>query len=70
MANAFRLEELDGKIALVTFDLPGKSVNTFGQPVLQELSRLVDDLSKRTDLRGLLLKTRKVRAIHRRRGSQ
>jgi 3-hydroxyacyl-CoA dehydrogenase/enoyl-CoA hydratase/3-hydroxybutyryl-CoA epimerase/3-hydroxyacyl-CoA dehydrogenase/enoyl-CoA hydratase/3-hydroxybutyryl-CoA epimerase/enoyl-CoA isomerase len=59
MANAFRLEELDGKIALVTFDLPGKSVNTFGQPVLQELSRLVDDLSKRTDLRGLLLKSAK-----------
>jgi 3-hydroxyacyl-CoA dehydrogenase / enoyl-CoA hydratase / 3-hydroxybutyryl-CoA epimerase / enoyl-CoA isomerase len=59
MANAFRLEELDGKIGLVTFDLPGKSVNTFGQPVLQELSRLVDDLSKRTDLRGLLLKSAK-----------
>src|ERR1700722_8714188 len=59
MANAFRLEELDGKISLVTFDLPGKSVNTFGQPVLQELSRLVDDLSKRTDLRGLLLKSAK-----------
>ncbi len=59
MANAFRLEELDGKIALVTFDLPGKSVNTFGQPVLKELSRLVDDLSKRTDLRGLLLKSAK-----------
>ncbi len=59
MANAFRLEELDGKIALVTFDLPGKSVNTFGQPVLQELSRLVDDLNKRTDLRGLLLKSAK-----------
>ena len=66
MANAFRLEELDGKIGLVTFDLPGKSVNTFGQPVLQELSRLVDDLSKRTDLRGLLLKSAQAGPIHRR----
>src|SRR5579864_8077218 len=59
MSNAFRLEELDGHVALLTFDVPGKSVNTFGQPVLLELSRLVDDLGKRTDLRGLLLKSGK-----------
>jgi 3-hydroxyacyl-CoA dehydrogenase/enoyl-CoA hydratase/3-hydroxybutyryl-CoA epimerase/enoyl-CoA isomerase len=59
MANAFRLEELEGKIGLLTFDLPGKSVNTFGQPVMQELSGLVKELSKRTDLRGLLLKSAK-----------
>ncbi len=32
MADAFRVEELDGKIALVTFDLPDKKVNTLGQP--------------------------------------
>ena len=31
MANAFRLEELDGKIGLVTFDLPDKKVNTLSQ---------------------------------------
>jgi len=59
MANAFRLEELDGHVALLTFDVPGKSVNTFGQPVLLELNRLVNDLAKRTDLRGLLLKSGK-----------
>ena len=59
MANAFRLEELDGKIALLTFDLPGKSVNTFGQPVMEELGALVKELSKRTELRGLLLKSGK-----------
>ena len=59
MANAFRLEELDGQIALLTFDVPGKSVNTFGQPVLLELNRLVNELAKRTDLRGLLLKSGK-----------
>ena len=35
MANAFRLEELDGKIGLVTFDLPDKKVNTLSQAVLQ-----------------------------------
>ena len=59
MANAFTLEELDGKIALLTFDLPGKSVNTFGQPVMHELAGLVKDLAKRTDLRGLLLRSGK-----------
>jgi 3-hydroxyacyl-CoA dehydrogenase/enoyl-CoA hydratase/3-hydroxybutyryl-CoA epimerase/3-hydroxyacyl-CoA dehydrogenase/enoyl-CoA hydratase/3-hydroxybutyryl-CoA epimerase/enoyl-CoA isomerase len=55
MASAFRFEDLDGQIGLLTFDVPSKSVNTFSQPVMLELSRLVDDLAKRTNLRGLLL---------------
>jgi 3-hydroxyacyl-CoA dehydrogenase / enoyl-CoA hydratase / 3-hydroxybutyryl-CoA epimerase / enoyl-CoA isomerase len=59
MASAFRFEELDGHIGLVTFDVPEKSVNTFAQPVLAELSRLVDDWERRKDLRGLLLKSGK-----------
>jgi 3-hydroxyacyl-CoA dehydrogenase / enoyl-CoA hydratase / 3-hydroxybutyryl-CoA epimerase / enoyl-CoA isomerase len=59
MAAAFRFEELDGHVGLLTFDAPGKSVNTFSQPVLLELSRWVDDLAKRKDLRGLLLKSGK-----------
>src|SRR4051795_11145073 len=56
MANAFQLEELDRQIALVTFDLPGKKVNTLGQAVLMELAELVGRLERRTDLRGLLLR--------------
>ncbi len=59
MSNAFRFEELDGHIGLVTFDVPGKSVNTFTQPVLLEFSRLVDELARRPGLRGLLLKSGK-----------
>ena len=59
MANAFRLDELDGKIGLVTFDLPDKKVNTLSQEVLQELAGLVGQLEKRTDLRGLLFKSGK-----------
>lgn len=59
MGTAFRLEELDGKIGLLTFDLPGQSVNTFGQPVLQELENLLGELEKRTDLKGLLLQSGK-----------
>ncbi|HEV3166528.1 MAG TPA: 3-hydroxyacyl-CoA dehydrogenase NAD-binding domain-containing protein [Isosphaeraceae bacterium] len=59
MATAFRLEELEGKIALLTFDVPGKKVNTFGQPVLQELAALVGQLASRSDLRGLLFRSGK-----------
>jgi 3-hydroxyacyl-CoA dehydrogenase / enoyl-CoA hydratase / 3-hydroxybutyryl-CoA epimerase / enoyl-CoA isomerase len=59
MANAFRFEELDGKIGLVTFDVPEKKVNTFSQPVLQEWAALVGQLEARTDLRGLLFRSGK-----------
>ena len=41
MANAFRLDELDGQIAQVTFDVSDKKVNTLGREVLQELAGLV-----------------------------
>src|SRR5436190_924211 len=44
MANAFQLEERDRQIALVTFDLPGKKVNTLGHAVLSELAELVGRL--------------------------
>ncbi len=59
MASAFRLEELPDKVLLVTFDLPDKKVNTLGQTVLMELTGLITDLEKRTDLRGLLLASAK-----------
>jgi 3-hydroxyacyl-CoA dehydrogenase / enoyl-CoA hydratase / 3-hydroxybutyryl-CoA epimerase / enoyl-CoA isomerase len=59
MANAFRLEELDGKVGLVTFDLPDKKVNTLGQAVLMELAGLVKQLAGRSDLRGLLFRSGK-----------
>ncbi|HEX8199415.1 MAG TPA: 3-hydroxyacyl-CoA dehydrogenase NAD-binding domain-containing protein, partial [Isosphaeraceae bacterium] len=59
MANAFRLEELDNHVALLTFDLPGKKVNTLGRAVLAELTGLVGQLEGRADLRGLLLRSGK-----------
>lgn len=59
MGNAFRLEELDGPIALLTFDVPEQGVNTFSGPVMAELDRVVDQLAARKDLRGLLLKSGK-----------
>ena len=67
MANAFRIDELDGKIGLVTFDLPDKKVNTLSQGVLQELAGLVGQLEKRTDLRGLLFTERQAGPVRRRR---
>ncbi|MBX6312684.1 MAG: enoyl-CoA hydratase/isomerase family protein [Isosphaeraceae bacterium] len=59
MANAFRFEELDGKVGLVTFDLPDKKVNTMGQAVLMELAGLVQHWEGRSDLRGLLFRSGK-----------
>jgi len=59
MGSAFRTDELDGKIGLVTFDLPDKKVNTLSQGVLRELAALVAQLEQRTDLRGLLFQSGK-----------
>ena len=59
MANAFQLDELDGRIAQVTFDVADKKVNTLGREILQELAGLAAALEKRTDLRGLLLRSGK-----------
>jgi 3-hydroxyacyl-CoA dehydrogenase / enoyl-CoA hydratase / 3-hydroxybutyryl-CoA epimerase / enoyl-CoA isomerase len=59
MASAFRLEERDDKIAVLTFDLPDKKVNTLGQAVLKELGEVTRQLAARTDLRGLLFKSGK-----------
>jgi 3-hydroxyacyl-CoA dehydrogenase/enoyl-CoA hydratase/3-hydroxybutyryl-CoA epimerase/3-hydroxyacyl-CoA dehydrogenase/enoyl-CoA hydratase/3-hydroxybutyryl-CoA epimerase/enoyl-CoA isomerase len=59
MANAFQLDELDGRIGLVTFNVPEKKVNTLSREVLQELAALTGNLEKRTDLRGLLLRSGK-----------
>jgi 3-hydroxyacyl-CoA dehydrogenase/enoyl-CoA hydratase/3-hydroxybutyryl-CoA epimerase/3-hydroxyacyl-CoA dehydrogenase/enoyl-CoA hydratase/3-hydroxybutyryl-CoA epimerase/enoyl-CoA isomerase len=59
MSNAFRIDELEGKIGLVTFDLPDKKVNTLSQGVLKELAGVVSELEKRTDLRGVLFRSGK-----------
>ena len=59
MPNAFQVDERDGGIALVTFDVPDKKVNTLSQGVLRELAGLVGQLEQRADLRGLLLRSAK-----------
>ncbi len=59
MPGAFQLDVLDGGIALVTFDVPDKKVNTLSQGALKELAGLLGQLGQRTDLRGLLLRSGK-----------
>ena len=51
MASAFRFDELDGKIGLVTFDLPEKKVNTLSQEVLKELGGLLPSSSREATVR-------------------
>ena len=53
--SVFRLEELENQIALLTFDTPGRPVNTLGKSVLEELAGHVDELEQRDDLNGLLI---------------
>lgn len=54
MATGVRLEKR-GPYALVTFDTPGRSVNTLGTAGLQELERVLDLLESDRGLRGAVL---------------
>src|SRR5947209_1380960 len=62
-AGALRLEVLDGSVGLVTFDLPGESVNTLGRAVMEELEALAAGLARRTDLKGLVFRSGKPGAF-------
>ena len=59
MPGVFKLEEVPGPIAVLTIDTPGKKVNTLGRPVLEELNQIAAQLEKRTDLKGMLLRSAK-----------
>lgn len=57
-AVAFRFEELEDGIGVLTFDIPGQKVNTFGRPVVAELGRWIEKLED-MKLRGLLFRSGK-----------
>jgi 3-hydroxyacyl-CoA dehydrogenase/enoyl-CoA hydratase/3-hydroxybutyryl-CoA epimerase/3-hydroxyacyl-CoA dehydrogenase/enoyl-CoA hydratase/3-hydroxybutyryl-CoA epimerase/enoyl-CoA isomerase len=57
-ASALHLEEQDG-IAVITFDQPDSRANTMGQAVLGEFEALLGKLAKRSDLRGLVIRSSK-----------
>jgi 3-hydroxyacyl-CoA dehydrogenase/enoyl-CoA hydratase/3-hydroxybutyryl-CoA epimerase/3-hydroxyacyl-CoA dehydrogenase/enoyl-CoA hydratase/3-hydroxybutyryl-CoA epimerase/enoyl-CoA isomerase len=56
---ALQLQVSNDGIGILTFDLPGSRANTLGQAVLVELESLVGQFAKRTDLRGLILRSGK-----------
>jgi 3-hydroxyacyl-CoA dehydrogenase/enoyl-CoA hydratase/3-hydroxybutyryl-CoA epimerase/3-hydroxyacyl-CoA dehydrogenase/enoyl-CoA hydratase/3-hydroxybutyryl-CoA epimerase/enoyl-CoA isomerase len=55
MASALRLSFPEPDIALLEFDLPGKSVNVLSRAVVEELAAHLDTLERRSDLAGLIL---------------
>ncbi len=57
--SAVKLEIRDDKIAVLTFDTPGKPVNTFNQANLTELEARVGEVEKQAGLRGLVLRSGK-----------
>lgn len=59
MSNAFRLEEREGGVVLLTLDLPDKKVNTLSRTVLGELAQVIKGLEGRSDVRGLLVQSGK-----------
>ncbi len=59
MSHAFKLEIVDEKIGVLTFDLPGEKVNKFSTPVMQEFDEMLDSLSTRKDLDCLLIQSGK-----------
>lgn len=59
MAGALTLSFPEPDIALITFDLPGKGANILSVAVLQELGAILDELGKRKDLAGLVIRSGK-----------
>jgi enoyl-CoA hydratase/carnithine racemase len=59
MATALSLSFPQPDIALITFDLPGKGANILSRSVLDDLAGLLDQMEKRKDLRGLVIKSGK-----------
>lgn len=56
--SAFTLS-VDQGIGTLTFDVPGAKVNTLSNASLADLNKALDDLEKRTDLKGLIVRSGK-----------
>jgi 3-hydroxyacyl-CoA dehydrogenase/enoyl-CoA hydratase/3-hydroxybutyryl-CoA epimerase len=53
IGRAFRLE-MDEGVAIVTFDLPGESVNKFSRGVIEEFDKVLDTLERDLRVRGIV----------------
>ena len=66
MSGAFSLEERDDKVAVLTFDLPGKKVNTLGRAVLVRAWRGREGARDPDGPARLAVPQRQARPVHRR----
>jgi 3-hydroxyacyl-CoA dehydrogenase/enoyl-CoA hydratase/3-hydroxybutyryl-CoA epimerase/3-hydroxyacyl-CoA dehydrogenase/enoyl-CoA hydratase/3-hydroxybutyryl-CoA epimerase/enoyl-CoA isomerase len=57
--QAIKLEMIEGKIAVATFDQPNSRANTLNQSVLGELEKLAADLATKKEVRGLVFRSGK-----------
>src|SRR6185369_6265867 len=56
--KAFTLER-DGDLAVLWFDLPGDKVNNFSSHVMKEFAAMVDELSRATDIKRVVVASKK-----------
>ena len=59
MADMVRLEQRPDGIAVLTFDAPGRKVNTLGRHAFDEIGRHLDVIETTSDLLGLLIRSGK-----------
>lgn len=62
-APSIKLEMVEGDIAVLTFDAPGKGANVLSSHVMLELQHHLDDLEKRKGLAGIILRSGKPGAF-------
>ena len=58
-AHAFHLEITDDRVAILTFDLPGRSANVFNEKTLLELDARLARIEREPDLAGLIIRSGK-----------
>jgi 3-hydroxyacyl-CoA dehydrogenase/enoyl-CoA hydratase/3-hydroxybutyryl-CoA epimerase/3-hydroxyacyl-CoA dehydrogenase/enoyl-CoA hydratase/3-hydroxybutyryl-CoA epimerase/enoyl-CoA isomerase len=58
-APSMMLSMVEPDVAVLTLDAPGKGANIFSQAVLEELSAQLDNLERRNDLSGLIVRSAK-----------
>ena len=59
MSKAFSFEKIEDSIGILNFDLPVEKVNKFNTETLKELAEWVDQLKQMSDIKCLLLMSKK-----------
>lgn len=54
MSSAFKFTQDSNNIGKVVFDLPNEKINKLSQPVIEELEKIVDELSENQELKALV----------------